>query len=1192
MRKICLLALVALVVTLIGAQMASATLPSPTIYYRFDDGSGTTAADATNNGWTGNLKGTLGANLSWVASPGGVVNGALLFNWNGAAQSGGYVNCYSDSNSPNLGWVTSFAITAWVQCQTGASNSGFRHLVSSDGWVAGSAEFLLNGGLPQVTVNGMPGGNDLLGTTNLTSTANVGKWFHVAVTYSPTGAHVFVNGVEEGARTYSTTTRTADFNTLKIGNWGATASRYFRGTLDDVRIYTTALTASQVIEDYGLDLPKIEGQVTGGGGGGIGGATVSYKLSSDSTWKTATADGSGNYSIPVPANTGPYDIKGGAVGYVTSAVYSPAPSVGTSNVTGINFTLVSAQTISGTVTAYGVAKAGATVNAYTGPGGTGTLAATATTDSSGNYTLNLAGSGTYYVFATLAGYQNSSETTVTSEPATGIDFSLTAVPLVKYDFDETSGTTAADSSGFGRNGTLTGTSSWQTGYVGISWCDSGAGSVTVPSLGTSGQFAIATWVNVHSLPPGPGWNGVSFVSADSWYSGTPAWMLRETGQIQISFYGIPDMYATGFTFTGANLGKWVHLALVYDKIGGSEKIYINGALNNSITFSGAPAAVLSALKIGSWNGNSRYINARFDDFRIYGAALPYSEVAAIYNYGLANMNPNISGTVSAADASSCGGLTVTLTPVAGPVVTTTTAADGTYSTMVAPGTHTVSASKPGYDTATSSPVTVPPSATDVDLVLNQSSYPITITLTDGTNPIPGAVVTVKDSGDVSLPVTDNGNGTYTVPSAINGIYTITAAKPGFATATDSVTVDGGPASKTITLSVALTPLVDYAFNETSGLAAADSSGNGFNGTLSATGCSWVAGKNDNAIDFNIGSVSVPSIGSLAKFTIAGWINIRSLPPGPDRNPASLVSADGWHAGTVALLLRETGAIQFSLDGAPGADLVYSNTNFGNLLNTWAHVAFTYGPTGAKIYVGGLLDQSAAFTTTQLADFSALRIGSWNGNERFFDGKMDDFKIYGRVLAESEIRSLAGFTAIPVNNLSELKANVGQVVQLTGNVTVTAAPRAGAPDARTTDFFFVGERQGLGCIRVVDNRANAAVAQANFLTDLIGSVTVDANGQYTITLVASVATAGGGSDIGPLGMNNKAARTDAKTLTNLVRIWGKVGAGTDYTLDDGYSAPISVNADGLATPATGNTVGITGILWKEGSSIVLYQAIAP
>lgn len=183
-------------------------------------------------------------------------------------------------------------------------------------------------------------------------------------------------------------------------------------------------------------------------------------------------------------------------------------------------------------------------------------------------------------------------------------------------------------------------------------------------------------------------------------------------------------------------------------------------------------------------------------------------------------------------------------------------------------------------------------------------------------------------------------------------------------------------------------------------------------------------------------------------------------------------------------------------------------------------------------------------------------------------------------------------AIPVNNLTQLKAHVGQVVYLTGNITVTAAPRAGDPDARTTDFFFVGERQGLGGIRVVDNKANAAVAQGNFLTDLIGSVTVDANGQYTITLAAPVATAAGGSVIAPLGMNNKAALTDAKALTNLVRIWGKVRAGADYTLDDGYSAPISVTADGLATPAPGITVGITGILWKDGGSIVLYQAIAP
>lgn len=68
-------------------------------------------------------------------------------------------------------------------------------------------------------------------------------------------------------------------------------------------------------------------------------ATVYYATTTGGPYQTVTAASNGTYQIPVDDNSGPYYIKASKLGYITSAEYSPAPSLGTSDVTGINFTL-------------------------------------------------------------------------------------------------------------------------------------------------------------------------------------------------------------------------------------------------------------------------------------------------------------------------------------------------------------------------------------------------------------------------------------------------------------------------------------------------------------------------------------------------------------------------------------------------------------------------------------------------------------------------------------------------------------------------------------------------------------------------------------------------------------------------------------------------------------------------------------
>jgi len=210
-------------------------------------------------------------------------------------------------------------------------------------------------------------------------------------------------------------------------------------------------------------------------------------------------------------------------------------------------------------------------------------------------------------------------------------------------------------------------------------------------------------------------------------------------------------------------------------------------------------------------------------------------------------------------------------------------------------------------------------------------------------------------------------------------------------------------------------LAYYKFDEGTGLTAADSSDHHYDATLRSTGCAWVAGVFNSAIDFNNGYVTCPNLGTgYGKFTMACWINVRTLAQGANWDAWSIASSDGWSSGCVAFLLLGANnssnlhprKLQLSVDGALGNDLIWSNYTFtDDKLNTWVHVAIVYDNTaGAKFYINGVLDSSAAFATSQTATLASVKIGSW-GTSRYFSGKIDDFRLFDRVLSAAEIAQI-------------------------------------------------------------------------------------------------------------------------------------------------------------------------------------------
>jgi 1,4-alpha-glucan branching enzyme len=227
----------------------------------------------------------------------------------------------------------------------------------------------------------------------------------------------------------------------------------------------------------------------------------------------------------------------------------------------------------------------------------------------------------------------------TTLPATG------ATNLLAYwTFDEGSGSIANDSSG----NTNTGTAFF--GGNGGGWTSSGMikGAIYFDADGT--QVTVS---NSASINPVNGITVAAWVSDQSggWFT-NPRFVEKGKSNNQYALFAIGQSNQLEFVVAGVSngtliatppsSGAWHHLAGTYD---GKSLIslYIDGQLAAQQSASGAMPVTTDPLAIGNRpSGSLSYqLNGYLDDVRIYGSALPPSEIAQLYNFdsvgdGIAN----------------------------------------------------------------------------------------------------------------------------------------------------------------------------------------------------------------------------------------------------------------------------------------------------------------------------------------------------------------------------------------------------------------------------------------------------------------------------------------------------------------------------------------------------------------------------
>jgi hypothetical protein len=213
--------------------------------------------------------------------------------------------------------------------------------------------------------------------------------------------------------------------------------------------------------------------------------------------------------------------------------------------------------------------------------------------------------------------------------------------LVLYlNFDEGAGTTAADSSGAGNDGTLVGNVSWVAGQIGggISVSDDAAENMVVvandPSLNPDSEITLAAWARVDAMPDS---HNSLITKADTWMIHTSNWR-GEDGAIDWE----PLIWSPGFVAwqTTASaivpLGEWHHFAGTYD--GATTVTYIDGEEVGRFDQSGAVATSDVDVVIGRDSRGccgDRKAAQLIDEAMIWNRAIGPGEVGIVMSGGVA-----------------------------------------------------------------------------------------------------------------------------------------------------------------------------------------------------------------------------------------------------------------------------------------------------------------------------------------------------------------------------------------------------------------------------------------------------------------------------------------------------------------------------------------------------------------------------
>ncbi|HUV40356.1 MAG TPA: LamG domain-containing protein, partial [Sedimentisphaerales bacterium] len=551
-------------------------------------------------------------------------------------------------------------ITLWARpsgTQFGARYF-FGHTSSSTGW-ADRIQLYMDNSDTQLDLG--------LGDTHTKAsnimTLSTDTWYHIALTWDSGDYVVYVDGQQQNSSTYtglSTIGTLADIG--NNGGRGTTPDEGFAGIIDEVRIYDEALDGGEVNDIYEgvievASSPNPADEATNVGttvvlswtpGEYAGSHDVylgtSYNSVADANY--SSSEYKGNF------DTNSYDPNG--LGYSTTYYWAVDEVNDTSLWVGDvwSFTTEAAPDTT--------APSPDPMTFATEPYATGStsisMTGTTATDASGveYYFECTAGGGnssgwqdsttyvdtglspsTQYTYRVKARDKSSNQnettysTTKSATTQSGTDPNLEAW----WKFDETSGTSASDSSGNSHTGTLQNGASFTSGYLNNAVNFDGSNDrVACGTWNVTGSaITICCWFKADTFT-GTYYDGRLVAKATSTAEADHTWMLsgikEGTSNKRLRFRLKTGGTTSTLIATSGNMstGTWYHGAAVYN--GSTMKLYLNGSEVGSSSKSGSITTSSAGIAIGQNPDGAGTVpwDGLIDDVRIYDRALSQSEL--------------------------------------------------------------------------------------------------------------------------------------------------------------------------------------------------------------------------------------------------------------------------------------------------------------------------------------------------------------------------------------------------------------------------------------------------------------------------------------------------------------------------------------------------------------------------------------
>jgi len=340
----------------VNAAPALTTMPTTGVYFSYPfSGNANDISGSADNG-------TVQGAAPLTTDRYGNANSAYSFN--GSSQ---YISTAKATASPG---PQNFSISVWFKTTTGggmlvgfgASQTGQSTMYDRHIYMSNSGQ-LFYGIYPNAVQ-----------TINTTATYIDGNWHHVVATTSTTsGSNLYVDGALQATDPTMTTSQVYGVNGYwrvgydDLGGWSSEPTNYyFTGSLDDIAVYTSALTASQVYSVYGAgSSPVCLGSTLSLQCNTVSGATYSWtgpgSFTSSSQNPTVTTSASpanaGTYTCTITSSSGCSDAIN------VTAVVNSAPST--------TFTATSSISVGGTATiTYTGTEPSTSTYAWTFTGGT------------------------------------------------------------------------------------------------------------------------------------------------------------------------------------------------------------------------------------------------------------------------------------------------------------------------------------------------------------------------------------------------------------------------------------------------------------------------------------------------------------------------------------------------------------------------------------------------------------------------------------------------------------------------------------------------------------------------------------------------------------------------------------------------------------------------------------------------------